>query len=1132
MTQITPRPLQRLTPLDNSVEIIIAAADNPEGISAATELHEALRNLGANARVEANPSFDILTAPKGPVFLIGNLSNSDCVRELYFRFFCSTDCTYPGPEGYEVRTLMDPLGTGHNIIHIGYSDNQGLNKGLAYLLDVIENPLPFLSKIKATQIPLPDHYAEMIRKKQLPDKPELEWEVESHDGYTHKGFLAYLTGEVDLLKSSHEVWRAILRYGAPEGDFNIRDLHLRMSHILASYRLLECVGMIEEDLRQPFLQFILDWIHGDQGISKTNIPLYTAPDHPRQNHGLIPGLALAYFADYCERHHPEIKEWKDWKSVAESIFQPYNNGSWKPLCGGLCHGWFLSQPPMIDYALLEPEHKFFASGGVRRAGECAIAIVNNQGWMPSSGDGTILRTFPGPSLRAAAAWHRDGRYTFVHNLTDTYRSLRSQVFLPRSFDVGVEPEVPVDSIGLTVIEMDPLVYGTFEKNPELANEDFGTPPGIPLISCFDKLVFRAGWERQDAYLMFHGVGNGSHAYADTLDVLDYSRHGFSFIVSDTGCYYPETENHSVLTIMRDGVSGTVPSFAELLESSYDAHRGGYARMRLNNYNGADWIREVFFFPEIGVIFHDTVRANQSGSYVLENHLRIPGKVNFRDDKLSAKRSIENESYIHFQLSGTCSHPHSINVKEQSKSLQFDRKQPGPAKPPEENTSILWRKRYGIDDKIISVLTTRSVVELEPEEALSFTHFAQIRSEDESEYHLTSVDGTKITLSGSKEIEVISHEKPSTQKQKVLPSDQEVVKPRQVDIEKLAELQGTTTAMTSGLSRGTYCGDQDGLLTSHNNSFTKEWEVLLEGPIHAISVSIEPDGETCFVGHGKSSLSAIINGNIIWTHQINGIPSYSYWWELWHPSAVAVKAAKTHEGTIIYVGCGDKIFRGFDAKGNEKWVFRYDNGVPAQIFPIDLDFDGNTEVLVGGEMISNQSTCRILTPSGELISEIPIEGWTSRMTAVTAEWTGNSWLWAFGANRANNLHLYEIEVSKSEAITLKINQHFINRLAGEVKGVSIDLERQSIYAATSQGYLLGLDFSGNTLWHTEFSHPIDRFEKLSENLLVVDSIGKASITDPSGKTLAEAISPKPWDAGFVTDNTAVFASDHQLLRFGL
>jgi hypothetical protein len=114
----------------------------------------------------------------------------------------------------------------------------------------------------------------------------------------------------------------------------------------------------------------------------------------------------------------------------------------------------------------------------------------------------------------------------------------------------------------------------------------------------------------------------------------------------------------------------------------------------------------------------------------------------------------------------------------------------------------------------------------------------------------------------------------------------------------------------------------------------------------------------------------------------------------------------------------------------------------------------------------------------------------------------------------------------------VNQRFINRLAGEVIGVSIDLEHQSIYAATTQGCLLGLDFAGNTLWHMEFPVRIDRFEKLSENIMIVDSMGKASIIDHSGKTLAEAISPKPWDTGFVAGNRVLFASDKKLFRLRL
>ena len=39
-----------------------------------------------------------------------------------------TDLWYPGPAGYELRTLCDPLATGHNLILVGYSDAEGANR--------------------------------------------------------------------------------------------------------------------------------------------------------------------------------------------------------------------------------------------------------------------------------------------------------------------------------------------------------------------------------------------------------------------------------------------------------------------------------------------------------------------------------------------------------------------------------------------------------------------------------------------------------------------------------------------------------------------------------------------------------------------------------------------------------------------------------------------------------------------------------------------------------------------------------------------------------------------------------------------------------------------------------------------
>ncbi|RKX33067.1 MAG: hypothetical protein DRP71_11005 [Verrucomicrobia bacterium] len=1124
-----PRSLNPLTPLGEPSEVLLVPPDLDPDHALIQPLIDALRSVGANLRIIIDPGERIPERSSGPTFLIGNLRDNPWVRDLYYRFFCATDCTYPGPGGYEVRTLMDPLGTGHNIIHLGYSDTDGFKHGLGLLIDSVAVTLPFLSEIKATRLPLPEHYAEMIRSTPMPD---LDWKLESHDAYTHRGYLAYLTGDRDVLESSQEIWRAIINYGVPEGDFNVRDLHLRMSHIVSSFRLLECVGMIGDELRGPFFQFILDWIHSDQGVSKTDVPLYTATDFPRQNHGLIPGLALAFFSDYCQRHHPDLESWRDWQSIAQRIFQPYTNGSWKPLCDGLCHGWFLSQPPMLDYAMLEPEHRYFESDGVRRGAECALAIINNQGWMPSSGDGTMLRAFPGPILRAAAAWYQDGRYLFAHSLAEGYRSNRSQVFLPRAFDRGVQPVEPTDSIGLTVIDLDPIVYRVWEDHPDLVAGIFDTPPDTPIERCFDKLAFRSGWGRSDAYLLIDGLGSGSHAYADTLDVIDYSRHGYSFLVSESGIYYPETENHSVLTVVRNGLAGKVPSFAELIEKRIEPDGSGYVRLRLNNTNGTDWIREVFFLPQIGVLFHDTVRAKEAGSYVLENHFRVPGKATFKNEELRALREDEVSGTVHFLLQGTCSHDHTKTFKEQDKSLQYSRKGE-PGMPPEESLALAWKCRYGTDDQVVSVFTSRSVLEMKPGHAVSFTHFARIRADGEPLYSLDSVDGSRVTLTGPNEpILLACHESPTPAEPSRTPPYKSGGR-KSLNFENLYECESDITSVVSGPDHRTIFGTENGLVAKCGPNSNLDWEVRLESRVHDISAAPMGGEETFYVGHGDSMLSRISRGRVIWTRTIEAIPSYSAWWALYHPTAVRVVVGRQPDDSIIYVGCGDKILRGFSPDGEELWTFRYDNGIPARLLPIDLDHDGCSEVLAGGEVISNQSTCRILRPTGKLLAEIPVEGWTSRLSAVSIVESDDSWILAVGSNRGENLQVFDLSSSGDREEPLPFQRRFSLRLGGEVNGLVIDRMQNCLFASTAQGCLLRLDLDrGDPSWNRTFAHPIAKLEPASGHLLVVDATGHHHLLDHDGTEVAEVTHARRWTSGYSTDSGVVFSSGNQLLRMSL
>ena len=120
---LTPRPLNPKTRLEGQrVTVIPPRETAPEVMRA---ILAKLEECGATAEVVSFGEEDALKTISSPIILWGNLANNDAVRELYFKFLLVTDCRYPGPSGYELRTLMNPLGTGSNIIHLGYSDEAG-----------------------------------------------------------------------------------------------------------------------------------------------------------------------------------------------------------------------------------------------------------------------------------------------------------------------------------------------------------------------------------------------------------------------------------------------------------------------------------------------------------------------------------------------------------------------------------------------------------------------------------------------------------------------------------------------------------------------------------------------------------------------------------------------------------------------------------------------------------------------------------------------------------------------------------------------------------------------------------------------------------------------------------------------
>jgi hypothetical protein len=90
-----------------------------------------------------------------PLILLGNLNTNRALLPLYARYYCFTDAIYPGGDGYDLRTLVNPYGQSANVILAGGSRLAGVQRAVDRLIAHIQAAasdsdlvLPFLLEIQ------------------------------------------------------------------------------------------------------------------------------------------------------------------------------------------------------------------------------------------------------------------------------------------------------------------------------------------------------------------------------------------------------------------------------------------------------------------------------------------------------------------------------------------------------------------------------------------------------------------------------------------------------------------------------------------------------------------------------------------------------------------------------------------------------------------------------------------------------------------------------------------------------------------------------------------------------------------------------------------------------------------------
>lgn len=1019
-----------------------------------------------------NPEKEAITEARGPVILVGNLSDSTCIEHLYYQFLCATDKWYPGPDGYEIRTLINPFGTGFNIIHIGYSDQAGLKTALSVLNDEIAESVPHMKIIKPSRLHIPDEYAVFIAKDVLDaEKDTYFYSIRPEN----KGYMAYLTGNEEVLADYIAAMEYIL---------DAQKQHLMFYNRFTVWRLLEVTGMLDGPIEKEAPSFFLDWTRSEEGIGSIDKHQYQSLTIARNNHGTIPALGIKMFCGYLKTYHSDVPDIAKFEELADNVYAPYFNGSWKPQCDGLCHGWWLSQPVLLHYGLADPDKKYFVYGGAKRAAECAVAVINNKGYLTAAGDTLMNRQHPGFSLRIAAAFYKDGRYKFANDILPfKYANSGEQSAMFRQFDIGLESVQP--NAGATIVPIDKLIYNTWDNE----NEDYSktisdTAPQAPIEKCFDKISFRTDWKENSDFMLIDGLGGGGHSYSDAGAILEYSAFGIPFLVSEDRLTYVEPENHNLVTICRDGIREDIPAFP-ILEDFNEFDDGiSYVRFLSKDNNGADWVREIYFVPGIGAAVRDSIEAVKAGDFSIEAHFRNPGSIIPKEDGYLSMRKSDTDGNIAFILTALNDEDTNISFTRQNYSHLF-RSQPGKEELEFDglDNKKLFKDRYKVNKLEVTEYKAKRNLRLEKGDSIVFTHFMSAGLADERPVLVKETD-EGIMVEKNDYYKVLSFEKKHVERE-VFYNDEEPTFDFFADLSYEGNDVFTTIVKTDN---GYAAGNASGEINVLNSDGELLWSIKEEDTVNALCVE---DG-FLYAAIGNNTVVSYRNGVNIWKRKFDRIPTMFYWWEYETQRPVSIVA---HNGLVL-VGCGDDHLRCWDIEGNEKWSYYYRAAVPYKFEIMDIDSDGKDEIIISGGALSAYSQIEIVDLHGKLkyrANDSIGAGWTSFTSAIQVfEKYGDKYILQ-GVNRNENFVLKKFSGNESENHFETI---FSYKLAGAVSALLED--NGTIYVGTSLGFLSAYDLQGNRKWLTSMNGGVRHIAKTSAGLLVLELDGTMYRLSETGK----------------------------------
>lgn len=1082
------------------------------------------------------------------VIVLGNLASNKFSEYLYRNLYSYEDRYFPGKQGYVVRSLLDPFGSGGNVIVLGGSSTEGVKNAVDYFVKQLKNENGSLYLLPELKVVWGNKPGELNR---FPHR-------------TRAG-RGPLNAAVKYLRSGEKKYAR--QYKKELFEYLENPAHLYSYYGTMLWDVMEASGTFSANERLEISNKLLQFLRSKEGIGylqKGYIKeMSKAFRQPRVigNHQSRAAMGMyfgwRYFKKYFAKHVPAEELAGYYQAVADIMRVQIS--SYRSLDEAYSqHGYGGTLDNILVIAMCDSKlmGNYLKSGIGRKMGAYVFSQCSNRGRMPSNGDGGGIPV-PTNLFTKLAYLYKDGRYTFMANMAGDSKISTDEPI--RGFSIGlkaVPPENYTGAFALAPLEKN-LAVEPFEDYTRMLSYDEKQFDA----KSFDKLSFRGGLKKDSPYLLVDGIGGFSHAYSDQNSIVEFSQDNFVWLCQPDQFFYSGIGCHNSLTYTMNGIGPMeVPVAAKLLENG-NTKSFSYSLSALPEYGEAAWLRHILFFRDKGpFLVLDVLKAHNSGKYRLALNWHVLGEAEFNTGNIKVSQlSRDGKNRGEFSLDYPQNAGIAIKPSEDPKRLKL-MKRNVLLNASTRFYSIVQSKNAelgkGESTGLLSMLRSNKNTSLPVSRIIQLSELTYLLDCDGEKFMIAAPGGSGIiNLTGVKikaDFALIGNDKlllvnpayaqidkynfVKTANKGVLEVDIEdpeagkfignmleslfkqcgklkspgkkslIAGLKKIDPVKRFKLDSPKQIVMLQNIKGqdlTAVGSYNGEVTLLDRKLKFVKSRRIKSKIMSMAAG-DLNGDKVpelLVGTEDGWLSCLdADLKLCWQIQIPQQKKIILWYSLGHNQIAALKVAELENKTpMIFAGMGDGTLQAVSADGKMLWNKVLEWGIAHKLETVNRLPDKGKLLAVGIGVISMLARIYYLNASGEIITDMNIlsgnGGAISDM--VSGNFSSKTVTELLAGTNSGFIGLYK--GNSNGRISVEWEHNLDQCITGTVaipagKGKSIFI------IASENGFVHGFTANGKQLWFKDFQSPVVALTRIPERQLVAAALadGTAVILDITGK----------------------------------